>query len=47
MELLPEVYFKPLYFGDDPDNDPDSGPGSLSRSLGEGLHFWSVLPDLQ
>ena len=39
MELLPEAYLmsrdRPLYFGDDPDYDPEL----LSGSLGEGLHF--------
>ena len=43
MELLPEAYLRsrdgPLYFGDDPDYDPNSVFRLLSGSLGEGLHF--------
>ena len=47
MQILPETCLRswdmPLNFGDDPVYDPDSGSGSLSRSLGGGLHFRTVL----
>ena len=43
MQFLPDMCLgpkdRPLHFGD----DPDSESGLLSRSLGEGLHFLTVL----